>query len=115
MRRKGTPQRKVKYMTPHYWGTQVTGIKLTPHYGNLRAFVNVQVVVNDKPVCVLRGVRIVCQPGQRAYVQMPCQQSQRDRKYYPIIKVLDPNLDMQIKDAALGAYERAISNVETFS
>lgn len=88
-----------------------TGIKvLAQSYGNLRAFVNVQINIDDTPILLMRGVRIVQQPGQRAYCQMPCQQSQRDSRYYPIVKVLDPNLDMQIKQAALFAYQ-GVANV----
>lgn len=87
---------------------EATGVRLSSASGNLRAFVNVQLALNGTPFLLLRGVRIVRQQGQQAYAQMPCQQSKRDGKYYPIAKSLDTSLASRIKSAALAAYEQAL-------
>lgn len=84
---------------------KATNIKLLSDRGNLRAFVNVRLFVNGSPLLLLSGVRVVRQQGQKPYVQMPCQQSKRDGKYYPTVKDLDPNLARKVKKAALDLYE----------
>lgn len=96
--------------SPVAFGVEVTGIRLTHNYGNLRAFVNVRLTINDQSLMLMRGVRIVQQPHQRAYCQMPCQQSKVDGRYYSIIKTTNPDLAIKIKKAALAAYKRAIGH-----
>lgn len=93
------------------FNAEATGVRLLSGSGNLRAFVNVELAVNGTPFFLLRGVRIVRQQSQKPYAQMPCQQSQRDGKYYPIARSLDAELTSSILSSALTAYEDAIMEV----
>lgn len=87
----------------------VKQVKLTPDRGNLRGFADVELSAHGWPFLLLRGVRIVQQAGQRAWVQMPVQRSAVDGKYYPIAKSLDPDLFACLKQAVLDAYQAFIN------
>ena len=68
--------------------------------GNLKAFA----VVEIGP-WIIRGFRVVQQPGQRPYVALP-QVKARDGRYFPVIQTDDTNLKNQIQDAVLDTLSR---------
>jgi DNA-binding cell septation regulator SpoVG len=68
--------------------------------GNLRAFAAVRL-----GAVVIRGCRIVQQPGQKAWVSLP-QQKSGDR-YYPVVEITRKELLDQVREAILEAWERA--------
>lgn len=71
--------------------------------GNLRAFADVGV----NSTFILHSCRVIQQPGQRPWVSMPQAEVLKDGKklYYPIVKILDKQLEAEIKQAVLSAYE----------
>jgi len=86
-------------------GNGVRVVKLTPvdDKGNLRAFADVEV----NSTFILHSCRVIQQPGQRPWVSMPQAEVLKDGKklYYPIVKILDKQLEAEIKQAVLSAYE----------
>lgn len=71
--------------------------------GNLRAFADVEV----NSTFILHSCRVIQQPGQRPWVSMPQAEVLKDgqKPYYPIVKILDKQLEAEIKQAVLSAYE----------
>lgn len=71
--------------------------------GNLRAFADVEV----NSTFILHSCRVIQQPGQRPWVSMPQAEVLKDgqKLYYPIVKILDKQLEAEIKQAVLSAYE----------
>jgi DNA-binding cell septation regulator SpoVG len=72
--------------------------------GNLKAFASImlggKVRIND--------VRVIQQPGQRAWVSMPARSYEKDgqRKWAPIVELMDGPLKGQISNAVLEEFER---------
>lgn len=81
---------------------QVDRLTLVTGKGNLRAYADV--VIGG--LLTIRGCRIVQQPGQQPWVSMPQQGYTKDGKknYYPIIRILDKQLEQEIKQAVLTVY-----------
>ena len=91
----------------------VKQIKLTPKRGNLRGFADVELSLHGWQFLLLRGVRIVQQDGQRAWVQMPHQRSTVDGNFYPIAKSLDPELFTSLKTVVLDAYQGTLGGMDS--
>lgn len=81
---------------------EVLNIKRLTDCGNLKAFATIRIGALE-----IAGLRIVQQPGQRAWVSMPQLEYNRDGKrcYYPMIKFLDKRLKAVITEAVLEAWE----------
>jgi DNA-binding cell septation regulator SpoVG len=79
----------------------VQEIRRVDDCGNLRAFAKVQV-----GPFVLHGCRVIQQPGQHPYAQLPMKPAGAGRKgWFPAVTCHIPTLDQQIKGAILEAYE----------
>ena len=80
---------------------EVSVVRLRPvaHSGNLRAFADVRV----GPL-VLRSLRVIQQPGQRAYVSMP-QVSDEEGHYFPLITCDDEALKTRLRETVLLAWQ----------
>jgi DNA-binding cell septation regulator SpoVG len=72
--------------------------------GNLKAFADITIGGS----LAIHGCRIVQQQGQQAWVSMPQSEYMKNGKknYYPIVKVLDKQLQADIERAILAAYEK---------
>jgi DNA-binding cell septation regulator SpoVG len=68
--------------------------------GNLKAF-----AVAEIGPWTIRGLRIIQQPGQRAYVALP-QEKTADGRYFPILQTNDTSLKDTIQAAVLQAWSR---------
>lgn len=66
--------------------------------GNLKATATVQIGTS----IVIRGVRIVQQPGQRPWVSMPAQKN--GEKWFTVIEITKPALKEAIASAVLAAW-----------
>lgn len=66
--------------------------------GNLKAVATVQIGTS----IVIRGVRIVQQLGQRAWVSMPAQKN--GEKWFTVIEITKPALKEAIASAVLAAW-----------
>ncbi len=80
---------------------QVLSIKPNPRPGNVRAFA----VVAVKPF-EINGLKIVQQPGQRAYVAWP--QVESAGKFYPLLKCNDEQLKNAVAVAVLAAWNGGV-------
>jgi len=76
----------------------VKELRRLPGGGNLRAFAIVEV-----GPWIVRGCRVVQQPGQRAFVSLP-QESTTDGRYFPIVQTQDRGLKEAIQRAVLAAW-----------
>jgi len=89
--------------TPAY-NIEVLSIKRLPDCGNLRAFAAVRIGSIE-----INGLRVVQQPGQRAYVQLPqVEYTRRDdgqRAFVPLIRIHDQVLDVAIRQAVIAAWQ----------
>lgn len=88
----------------------VTQTKLLSDRGNLLAFQDVDLYLGNVRLFMMRGVRIVKQNDGSLYAQLPHQQSKQDNRYYPILCCYDQSLKRNIHQAALEAYNEAISD-----
>jgi DNA-binding cell septation regulator SpoVG len=81
---------------------KIVALKPFPKAGNLRAFVSVRlgsVVVHD--------LRIVQQPGQKAWVSLPQKEYQQDgQKKYSAIVELSESLKREVSRLVLAEWER---------
>lgn len=68
--------------------------------GNLRALIDVRV-----GPFTIKGVRVVQQDGQAAWVTLP-QQQDKNGNWWPIIKCDDKELENSIKDLSLDAWKK---------
>jgi len=66
--------------------------------GNLKAMATVQIGTS----IVIRGVRVVQQPGQRAWVSMPAQKN--GEKWFTVVEITKPALKEAISTAVLAAW-----------
>lgn len=89
---------------------KITRVKIIQGRGNLLAFLDVDLYLNETRIFLLRGVRIVKQNDGSVYCQLPHQKSERDARYYPIVCCYDQKLKQQIQNAALAAYHEAVSD-----
>lgn len=76
----------------------VSSIHRLPDGGNLKGFATVQV-----GPWTVRGLRIIQQLGQRAYVALPQTQSP-DGRYWPVLQTSDSTLKDAIQAAVLTAW-----------
>lgn len=90
----------------------VKQIKLVQR-GNLRGFADVELSLHGWPFLLLRGVRIVQQDGQKAWVQMPVQRSDVNGKFYPIARSLDPDMFASLKQVVLDAYQGTLGGMDS--
>lgn len=82
---------------------EVLDIHPIPGAGNLHAFATVRV-----GPWILHSIRIVQQPGQRAWISLPQQQG-RDGRWWPVLQCDDGELDRRVKAAVLEAWQEATS------
>lgn len=80
---------------------EVLDIRTATH-GNVKAYARIKV-----GALVISGVKVIQQPGQRAWVRLPDQQHQQTGKWYPIVSCLSPTLEAAISDAVLDAWRNA--------
>lgn len=81
---------------------QIQVLRVTPvaNAGNLKALVDIACGAFE-----FHGLRIVGQPGQRAYVQWP-QAAGKDRaSWFPVIRCNSQQLDQAVKAAVLRAWQ----------
>jgi DNA-binding cell septation regulator SpoVG len=71
---------------------QVVKVKSLKDSGNLKAFASLRI-----GALVVHRVRIVQQPGQKAWISMP--QFKVGEKYYPIVEIESDNLRDRVRDA----------------
>ena len=91
---------------------QVAQTKLLQNRGGLLAFLDVDLYLDGTRIFMMRGVRIVRNHDGSIYCQLPHQQTQKDKRYYPIIRCYDKELKRDIQQAALDAYNDAIGSLE---
>ena len=77
---------------------QVTDWKPIKNGGNLRAMATVRI----GPLTV-HGVRVIQQPGQKAWISLPQRQDESGR-YFPVITTDDDHLKNTIRDKVLAMY-----------
>lgn len=79
----------------------VTGIYPATTPGNLRAFANVHIAPWG---VTIRGVRVIQQPGMRAYTSLPQTQDKQGR-WWPVIQADDDQLKQTVQAAVLAAWQ----------
>ena len=84
---------------------EVISIKPLLRYGNLKAFVSIRLDGIE-----INGIRIVQQPHQRPYVQLPVVEYTRSddgqRAFAPLIRIHDPTLDAAIRQAVMEVWQK---------
>jgi hypothetical protein len=86
---------------------EVLEIRPVSGLGNLRAFAKVRV-----GPFTLHSCRIIQQPGQRAWAQLPMSQATGGRKgWFPVVTCDVPDLDDQVKRALVEAWEAMAGGV----
>lgn len=82
---------------------EVLSIKRQTNCGNLKAFVSIRLGGIE-----INGLRIVQQPGQRAFVQLPVVEYIRkddgNRAFAPLVRIHDQTLDTTLRQAVLAAW-----------
>lgn len=83
---------------PYLDRIQVT--KVTPiNKGNIKAFASVK--LGD--TLTIHSVKIVQQPGQKAYVRLP--ESEQNGKYFPVVSADDKRFQDAVQEKVLAAWE----------
>lgn len=74
--------------------------------GNIKAFASVRL----GSTLTIHGVKVVQQPGQRAYVRLP--ESEKDGRYFPVISADDDRFQEAVQEKVLAAWQiNAITGV----
>ena len=83
---------------------RVESIKPIAGPGNLRAFA----VVNISDKIRICDVRVIQQPGQKAWVSMPTRAYEKDgqQKWAPTVELLDDKLKAEVRNAVLAEFVR---------
>ena len=82
---------------PYLSKIQVT--KITPaSKGNIRAFASVKL----GETLTIHSVKVVQQPGQRAYVRLP--ESEQNGKYFPVVSADDRQFQDAVQEKVLEAW-----------
>jgi hypothetical protein len=92
---------KINPPSPSVAKIEVLDLRLVSQ-GNIRAYARVRV-----GALVIAGVKVVQQPGQRAYVRLPDQQNPTTGKWFPIVNCISPTLQSAIDGAVLDAWRDA--------
>lgn len=80
--------------------SKITVVSIRPmERGNLKALADIQL----GETMIIHGCRIVQQPGQRAYVALP--QNESGGKYYPVVTAVDKRFKEAIEVKVLAAWE----------
>ena len=80
--------------------SKITVSKITPaNFGNVKAFASVRL----GETLTIHSIKIVQQPGQRAYVRLP--ESERDGKYFPIVSADDKRFQEAVQEKVLAAWQ----------
>jgi len=86
---------------------EVMDIKPLLRCGNLKAFADLRIGAIE-----IHGLRVVQQPGQRVYVQLPVVEYIRkddgNRAFAPLIRIHDPTLDAAIRQAVMEVWQKTI-------
>jgi DNA-binding cell septation regulator SpoVG len=78
---------------------EVIKVKPLENGGNLRAFASVRI-----GAVVIHSVRIIQQPGQKAWCSMP--QSKSGDKWYALVEITSKELKDRVSAAVLDAWEQ---------
>lgn len=79
----------------------VAGVKRNPAGGNVRAFATIRI----GEALEIRGVKVIQQPGQTAYVKLPDQES--GGRWFPVVVATDQRLQQAISDRVIAAWNLA--------
>lgn len=87
---------------------EVIGIKPIMGRGNLKAFADIRIGALE-----IHGLRIVQQPGQRAWVSMPQAEYERDgvKCYAPMVKIHDKTLKDAVANVVLMSWQKEIRSI----
>lgn len=94
-------------MTRHYGNVadnkrvEVLELRLVQH-GSIRAYARIKV-----GALTIAGVKVIQQPGQRAWVRLPDQQG-KDGHWFPVVACSSPTLENAIHQAVLAAYRQRV-------
>lgn len=89
------------------WKEKMSVVALNPtKSGNIRAFVDVML----GNAITIRSIKIIQQPGQRAYVRLPEQQV--GDHYYPVVEAHDQRFKDALSEVVLAAWEAHLTRVE---
>jgi DNA-binding cell septation regulator SpoVG len=83
----------------------VKEIHRLPGGGNLKGFAVAEVRFSGGETITIRGLRIIQQPSQKAYLALPQERSQ-DGRYFPILTTQDTRLKETLQAAVLQAWSR---------
>lgn len=86
---------------PYFDRITVVNIRPLEGKGNLKAFAEIQL----GETMIISGCRIIQQPGQRAYVAFP--QNESGGKYYPVVTAVDKRFKEAVEQKVLAAWEEA--------
>jgi DNA-binding cell septation regulator SpoVG len=89
----------------------IEAIKLIDGTGNLRAFVSIVIAGEIR----IAGIRIMQLPGKSAWVAMPSREyeSKGQRKWAPIIELLDEKLKNEVSDTVLQEFSEMTAASDT--
>lgn len=92
-------------MSANPWLTKLKVVQIHPSRqpGNVRAFATIQ--IGD--ALEIHGVKVVQQPGQRAYVRLPDQQS--EGRWFPVLKVLDSRFQDAVTELVMAAWQAKVA------
>ena len=86
---------------PYTGKITVTDLRPCHQAGNVKAFA----VVKFGEVIEISGVKVIQQPGQRAWVALPDRKSPDGDGYFPVVKALDARLAEEISRVVLAAWK----------
>lgn len=83
---------------PYLDKIQVTKI-ISNNKGNVKAFASVQL----GSVLTINSIKIVQQPGQRAYVRLP--EQEQGGRYFPVVSADDQRFQDAVQEKVLAAWQ----------
>lgn len=85
-------------MNPYTDKIQV--VRITPATkGNIKAFASIRL----GETLTIHGVKVVQQPGQKAYVRLP--ESEKDGRYFPVVSANDQRFQDAVQEKVLAAWQ----------
>ncbi len=83
--------------------SRIEVLELHPvNQGSIRAYVRIKV-----GAFAISGCKVIQQPGQRAWVKLPDQQS-LDGRWFPIVTCSSPTLESAIGEVVLAAWAKEV-------
>ena len=74
---------------------------ITANKGNVKAFASVKL----GETLTIHSVKVVQQPGQRAYVRLP--ENEQNGRYFPVVSADDQRFQDAIQEKVLAAWQNA--------